>query len=152
MFNVVNIRNSEQNHKNNIASSKNNKVAGSQLNNIAGSRYNKIASSEFNDMCHHHRCRCIKTTVRLYKSPKFSRRYAKRSIRFGKCYNTRKFGSIKLGRKSGLNKPGMGVIMVCGGKDCTGRCQVVRRSSSKTIRNIPKVVGGRAVSFAWLMV
>ncbi|OMH79461.1 hypothetical protein AX774_g7126 [Zancudomyces culisetae] len=115
---------------------KNNKFAGSQLNNIAGSGYNKIAGSAFNDMCHHRHCKCIKTTVRL----------------FGKCYNTRKFGSIKLGRKSGLNKPGMGVIMVCGGKDCTGRCQVVRRSSSKIIRNIPKVVEGRAVSFAWLMV
>ncbi|OMH82410.1 hypothetical protein AX774_g4114 [Zancudomyces culisetae] len=135
---------------NDLTGSKYNDLTDAEYNELADSEYDELADSEFNDM--HRCCRRMKTTVRLYKSPRFRRRYAKRSIRVGKCYNTRKFGSIKLGRKSGLETPGKGVIVVCSGKDCTGACQVVRRSSSKTIRNIPKVLGRRAISFAWLMV
>ncbi|OMH85501.1 hypothetical protein AX774_g952 [Zancudomyces culisetae] len=128
-----------------------------QNNDLANSEYkNNLSGCEFNDMHRHRRCRgrckAKRTTVRLYKAAGFVNRYEKRSIRRGKCYNTRKFGSIKVGRKSGLDKPGKGVILVCGDKDCTGKCQIVRRSSAKTISNISEVVGRRAISFAWLRV
>ncbi|OMH78905.1 hypothetical protein AX774_g7692, partial [Zancudomyces culisetae] len=93
-----------------------------------------------------------RTSVRLYKTANFGQKISKRSVRRGKCYNTDEFASIKLGKKSGLTKPGKGVIVVCAAKDCTGKCQVVRRSSSKTIANVADVLGGNAVSYAWLKV